>query len=534
LSVPVDWSRPRGDRTFVEVARMPAQDPVRRLGALVVHTGADSVVQDVRARPDTVGELTRWFDVVLVEARGAGDRGSAAAVRCGRGRPGAERLQLASGRRAWHAYARDNAAYDRSCRAAAGSLYGGLTSWQMAHDLDAVRAALGEPRLRYLGNGYGSVYGQAYQKLFPGRVGRMYLEGLPDQAETGLERRLIALARARERQLGYFRDWCATRLGCPLGGADAIEVFDDLVRRAGAGRRRQVVAAVWAGLVQARWQELAGAMSRARAGDWSGLAAMAAVPQPVAPGSVNRVAQCHDFKPVVPGYRRFLEMEGRLRGAAPRVGWLSGRYEIAQCLGIGHGAAESRRPVEPDNETGVGRGAASGGAVPNVGRGAASGGAVPNVGRGAASGGAVPNVGRGAAGGGGLLPGPGGGVAGGGLFPGAGWGAIGGGVIPGVGWGAVGGGVLPGVGRGVVLGGVGSVVVGVGRLDSDTPAAGAVRAAGRIPGAVVLWHGDGGGAYLAQGVHRLRAACLRARVHDYLVNGVAPKPGAYCPAELTP
>ncbi|MEV4395466.1 alpha/beta hydrolase [Nonomuraea sp. NPDC049607] len=465
LSVPADWARPRETRTTVELAMMPAQDPLRRLGALVVNTGSASVVREVRARPDTVGELARWFDVVLVEARGAGEQGTTGV--CPRSQPDPARLRVAEGRTAWRAFARDNAAYDRSCRAALGPAYAGLTSWQVAHDLDAVRAALGESRLSYLGNGYGSVYGQAYLELFPGRAGRMYLEGLPDHTETGLERRLLAQARAQERQLGHFRDWCRTRPGCPLGHADAVRVFDALVRRAplrpGGGERRvsrnEVAAAVWAGLTPARWPALAHALSAARTGDATGLAALipaeqpertpaagAAVPGPpqaatqrqapgtaageAVPGDVEGVRWCRDFGLAVPGYRRFLQVEARLRRAAPRVGWLSGRAEAARCLGAARSPGWPPHPV------------AAGLKVPPV-------------------------------------------------------------------------------------------LVGVGRLDNGTPSSGAARAAAQIPGARLLWHGDGQGAYLAQGVSRLRAACLRTKVHDYLVNGVLPKPGTFCPGELT-
>ncbi|MFI9590946.1 alpha/beta hydrolase [Nonomuraea sp. NPDC052265] len=496
LSVPADWAKPRGARTTIELAMLPAQDPLRRLGALVVNTGSASVVREVRARPDTVGELARWFDVVLVEARGAGERDDVGV--CPRSQPDPARLQVAAGRTAWRAFARDNAVHDRACRAALGAAYAGLSSWQVAHDLDAVRAALGESRLRYLGNGYGSVYGQAYLELFPGRAGRMYLEGLPDHTETGLERRLLALARAQERQLGYFRDWCRTRPGCPLGHADAIRVFDALVKRAplrlGGGERtvsgHEIAAAVRAGLTPARWPALAHALSRARTGDATGLAAMIPTEHPqstppstatpertaaphgtgwtpaaggtaasgggvaepklrvgqdaprtaagavafgvgeVGPGDVEGVRWCHDFGLAVPGYRRFLQVEARLRKVGPRVGWLSGRAEVARCLGATRSPGWAPHPVP------------AGLRVPPV-------------------------------------------------------------------------------------------LVGVGRLDNETPSSGAARVAGQLPGARVLWHGDGQGAYLAQGVSRLRAACLRTKVHDYLVNGAMPKPGTFCPGELT-
>lgn len=150
----------------------------------------------------------------------------------------------------------------------------------------------------------------------------------------------------------------------------------------------------------------------------------------VGSASAEGVRWCHDFGLAAPGYRLFLQMEARLRKAAPRVGWLSGRAEVARCLGVARSPGWAPHPL------------AAGLKVPPV-------------------------------------------------------------------------------------------LVGVGRLDNETPSSGAARAAGQIPGARVLWHGDGQGAYLAQGVSRLRAACLRTKVHDYLVNGVLPKQGTFCPGELT-
>lgn len=391
LSVPVDWARPHGPRTEIDLARMPARDPQHSRGFLVVNTGAASTVQGVRAQPEGVSELTRWFDVVLVESRGAGDRGSAAAVQCAVARPDPLRLVLAQGRSGWRAYARDNAAYDSSCRAAAGPAYDGLTSWQVAHDLDALRAELGEPRLRYFGSSYGAVYGQAYLELFPHHVGRMYLEGGPDHTEPDLAQRLTAQARAAEAQLFSFRDWCGRHLGCPLATADAVKVYDALTRRtplhAGPGRTvsaRRLAAAVHAGLAPGRWPELARAMSEAREGDATKLAAMASQAREGAgaslsavstPESVSGAMLCHDFMPAVPGYRRFLAMETRLREVAPRVGWVSGRYEVARCLGMPRKGAPSWPPHVPDPRhgptvlVGIGRldtGARPGGDIPGA------------------------------------------------------------------------------------------------------------------------------------------------------------------------
>ncbi|WP_177227306.1 alpha/beta fold hydrolase [Nonomuraea pusilla] len=531
LRVPVDWGRPGGAATSVDVALLPAQDPSRRLGHIVVTLGYGSTVAAVRARPDTVSELARWFDVVLAEPRGAG-------VRCATPQPDPARLE-AAGRGGWRAFARAGAAYDRSCRRAAGAAYAGLTSWQAAHDLDALRTALGESRLTYLGDSAGAVIGQAYLELFAGRVGRMYLEGVADHTEPGLEARLLSRARAAEAMLREFRSWCAALPACPLRRRDALTAFDDLVRRAPlrAGEDRvltaaQVASAVRNGLDQGRRTELAQAMESALHGDATALATLlptapaaslaSAGPVPSASlasagpvpsveqaGLATGVAYCRDFPTGVTAYREYRQIEARLRAAAPRVGWLSGRREIARCLGIAPGpswpphqpqrrqeaqsppAAARLEPLEPSAAARLGplESSAAGRSGPL--ESSAAGRSAP-LGSPAAGRSAPAVTGRFLA--------------------------------------AEGGGSVARVDA--VARRAGRVLVGAGRSDAVTPASGAARVAAAFPGAVLLRHGDGHGAYLEQGVRKLRASCLRSHVHDYLVNGRLPRPGTTCGGEL--
>ncbi|MFC4121942.1 alpha/beta fold hydrolase [Nonomuraea zeae] len=354
LTVPVDWRRPGGRKTQVDTARMPAHDPARKLGSIVVNTGGGATIQPVRSMPAVVSELTTWFDVVLIDPRGFGDQGSDALVECPVPQPGIDGLVLAPGEAGWRAHAAANAAYDASCRKAMGPAYAGLTSWQVAHDLEALRVALGEPKLRYLGNSYGTVYGQAYLELFPAKVGRMVLDGIPDHAQPSLERWLMAYARTQEQQLTRFRDWCAA--GCALGGDDAIEVFDDLlarVRRAPLPAGGQTVneqaflVAVTEGLTPPAWPRLATALRRALDGDATDLAELRPLP-PERPGHTQGAMLCHDFMPDPPGYRDFLAVESRLRAAAPRIGWVQGRYQVGRCVGMGGDPAYPPHPLRAE------------------------------------------------------------------------------------------------------------------------------------------------------------------------------------------
>ncbi|WP_214322485.1 alpha/beta hydrolase [Nonomuraea sediminis] len=335
LTVPIDWNRPHGGQTRVDLARFPARDPAHKLGSLVVNTGGGATIQVVRTNPATVSELTRWFDVVLIDPRGMGDQGSPAFIECALAPPGLTGLILHPDERSWQEHASRRAAADRSCRQAMGPAYAGLTAWQVAHDLEALRVALGEPKLRYLGNSYGTVYGQAYLELFPGKVGRMVLDGVADHTRPSLERWLLDNALTEERQLAHFNDW--------LPGHDAIRMFDDLLARTRraplpAGGRtvneREFLVAVREALAPPRWPALAAALRQANDGDASKLAAL--LPQdPQPPGYATESLLCHDFMPRVPGYREFRAIESRLRTAAPRIGRIQGRYQLARCIGLG-------------------------------------------------------------------------------------------------------------------------------------------------------------------------------------------------------
>ncbi|WP_189133624.1 alpha/beta hydrolase [Wenjunlia tyrosinilytica] len=85
-----------------------------------------------------------------------------------------------------------------------------VNTWQTTHDMDMIRAVLGERKLNYLGYSYGSWLGAKYAALFPRRTGRIVLDSntawMDDLADSW-ERMPMAFQRRWERQ---FAPW-ATR-----------------------------------------------------------------------------------------------------------------------------------------------------------------------------------------------------------------------------------------------------------------------------------------------------------------------------------
>jgi len=158
-----------------------------------------------------------------------------------------------------------------------------LDSWRGAGDLDELRKQLGMERLNALGHGDGSKVLSEYAVRFPGQVGRMVLDGVPDPgADTAAV--LDAVAAGAQSTLDAFAAECAARR-CALGDPKAaLSALTGQLRRtpptAGDGVSfgpGVAMFAVYTGLAQrSRWPELADAITAARSGNVGPLAAFVA------------------------------------------------------------------------------------------------------------------------------------------------------------------------------------------------------------------------------------------------------------------
>jgi len=102
-------------------------------------------------------------------------------------------------------------------------------------DLDRLRAALGDPKLTYVGFSYGTYLGERYAQKYPTHVRAMVLDGAIDPA-------LGAVVSAKEQADGFeqnlrgFFRWCASTESCsgtlPTNPAQA---YEELFRRLEAG-----------------------------------------------------------------------------------------------------------------------------------------------------------------------------------------------------------------------------------------------------------------------------------------------------------
>ncbi|WP_328651207.1 alpha/beta hydrolase [Micromonospora sp. NBC_00330] len=340
LSLPVDWNRPGGERFDLSLARRVAK-PATREGALVFGPGGpgdSGVDRVVNGSSRFSADLRARFDIVSFDPRGTG--GSHPVV-CARDLL-ARQPQLIADQAQFDAVLANNALLRADCRARTGALYDHVDTTSAAHDLDAVRAALGERQLTFHGSSYGTLLGQRYAELYPDRVRAMVLEATMDHS-VGTRAFLDSQALAGEGAFDEFVAWCDRSTACALHGRDFRTIWAGLHARAERGlltdpKRPGVVLTpfelsrlthkdfydTW------RWPGLA---------EWLGTMDAATALRSGVPSTGDAVAPypfavfCQDWSLPVRDYREYVGHLRRVARLAPDLRYPPALFALVTCLG---------------------------------------------------------------------------------------------------------------------------------------------------------------------------------------------------------
>jgi pimeloyl-ACP methyl ester carboxylesterase len=233
LRVPVDWSRPGGAKLRLNLARLPATDPRHRIGSLLFNCGGPGgpcamEIQDYGFKVVFSERLRARFDVVTWDPRGIG---KSKPLQCGRPwfYPGAH--VYPSTAQEFDELMSRNRALARSCRRMSGPLANNVGAPSTVRDMEAIRRALGDGKLNYLGLSYGTLLGAAYAQRYPRRVRTLALDGA---LENSLPQPVMLAneAAAAEDVFDRWAAWCQQEPSCPLHGQDVAAVYDHLIAAA--------------------------------------------------------------------------------------------------------------------------------------------------------------------------------------------------------------------------------------------------------------------------------------------------------------
>jgi pimeloyl-ACP methyl ester carboxylesterase len=237
-TAPMNWKDPAQASIDLALVRQPATGDKK--GSLLVNPGGpggsgyDFVMDSVDYA--TSQRLQQSFDIVGFDPRGVG---RSSAVSCYDDPAYLDHFNYdplpgAIGSDEWvAALTALNKDFGEKCKEFTGDLLQYVDTVSAARDLDLLRAVLGDKKLNYLGYSYGTFLGATYAELYPGKTGRLVLDGAIDPATTDFDVTMTQAKGFDSALKAYLTD-CVKRDGCPfragVGNAMAsiARLFDSL------------------------------------------------------------------------------------------------------------------------------------------------------------------------------------------------------------------------------------------------------------------------------------------------------------------
>jgi pimeloyl-ACP methyl ester carboxylesterase len=354
LSVPVDYSKPDGEVAQIAMIRFPATGD--KIGSLLINPGGPGE-SGVSAASSVVGTLPKSvrerFDLVGFDPRGVGR--STPAVWCNSDEDN-DRLRADpqvdyTPEGVAHIESETKDFVQRCVDKMGEEFLANVGTANVARDLDAMREALGDEKLTYLGYSYGTRIGSAYAEAFPDKVRAMILDGAVDPNADPLEADIRQAAAFQTAFNDYAAD-CAKNPSCPLGTdpAKAVEVYKSMVDPLvdepaktddprGLSYGDAIIGTILPLYSPNLWRHLTQALSELRAGRGDTMLALADLYMGRDPeGHYNnstdvRVAvNCVDEPPIT-DRDKIIEQDKRARAAAPFMSYgdFTGNAPLGTC-----------------------------------------------------------------------------------------------------------------------------------------------------------------------------------------------------------
>jgi pimeloyl-ACP methyl ester carboxylesterase len=230
--VPLDYSDPSKGSIGEAIVKVPAINRAQRIGSLLVNPGGPgaSGVQFVEQDMDLFATLNQRFDIVGFDPRGIGDPDPVACETT------AQLDAIVAVDPIVDDDAEKQAVVDTSkqlaadCQAKSARLLPYVGTDNVARDLDALRAALGDAKITYFGFSYGTDIGSEYAQMFPTHIRAMVLDGDVDPS-IGLVTQVENQSDWLEKNYQEFLRRCTAQTSCPMGtnpGANVSALLSQL------------------------------------------------------------------------------------------------------------------------------------------------------------------------------------------------------------------------------------------------------------------------------------------------------------------
>ena len=243
VRVPLDYDYPNREKTRLNLLKVPAADPSRRIGTLFVNPGGPGGTSTDFARffPQLVRPaIHNRFDIVGIDPRGTSTPNMD--CRTDRNEPPFSFTAFPNNKKQVDRWIRHDNWLRQACRTGANPITKHMSTADTARDMDLIRQAVGDDDLTFYGISYGSYLGATYAAMFPDNVRAMIIDGVLDPVAwaTGRGGSGTTIPFSTRLKSGYGAAEALTsalarcdelsRRRCALSGS-ATETWNDLVRR---------------------------------------------------------------------------------------------------------------------------------------------------------------------------------------------------------------------------------------------------------------------------------------------------------------
>ncbi|MDO4241440.1 MAG: alpha/beta hydrolase [Microbacteriaceae bacterium] len=238
LEVPLDWKKPDGAKIKIAATRIQAKNGADKAqGTIFVNPGGPggSGIEYLQSSANQYETLREKYNIAAWDPRGVG---KSSPVICFDDKEldehffGDPKAAPEPGSQAWLDYAKkENSKFAAGCEKRTGDLYKHVSTVQTVHDLDALRKAVGDEKLNYVGLSYGTFIGAIYADIYGKNVGRFLLDGAVDPAADTKEI-ILTQTKGFEHAFNNYLADCVKR-GCWGNGdvdAHKREIKDLLAR----------------------------------------------------------------------------------------------------------------------------------------------------------------------------------------------------------------------------------------------------------------------------------------------------------------
>lgn len=237
FSVPIDWDSPYGEHFDLGLVKLPAMpsNTTSKVGPLFINPGGPGVPASTMVSSMAQGafqnqtlQLRAVFDIIGLDPRGTG---MSHQMNCSKDIY-AERVSLfPQTEEEYDALFDKNKRLGESCRKFTGPLLEHVDTISVAKDHEAVRVALGNEPMNFLGLSYGSQIGAQYISLFPENIRTLALDAIVQHSQSEAANIHIDTS-SYELVLKHFFEWAATDASSALHGQDVRVLWLDLLTKA--------------------------------------------------------------------------------------------------------------------------------------------------------------------------------------------------------------------------------------------------------------------------------------------------------------